>query len=220
MDTRSPCSGRQPVVAPQYTVAILRAHSSRQLAYRDKWQAITRCGSTPAASSPARTATRSVQAAPPTRFRKLTTRAALPLVRLHDLRHGAASLAHEAGADLKTLQDLLGHASIVVTADTYTSVLPDLQRRCADATAGLVLAAARHTRKRIKEKAARNRPVGRDENKHLRRNGTPPRSAAAGHAPAATRSVTESDDTQLTPTVHKGRTARRARPAFPQFRPV
>ena len=28
--------------------------------------------------------------------------------RTHDLRHGAASLAHEAGADLKTLQDLLG----------------------------------------------------------------------------------------------------------------
>ncbi len=84
-------------------------------------------------------------------------------MRLHDLRHGAASLAHEAGADLKTVQDLLGHSSIVVTADTYTSVLPDAQRRCADTTAALVLAAARHTRKRIKQKAAKNRPAGRDE---------------------------------------------------------
>jgi integrase len=55
-----------------------------------------------------------------TRFRILVRRAGLPPVRLHDLRHGAASLAHEAGADLKTLQDLLGHSSIVVTADTYT----------------------------------------------------------------------------------------------------
>ncbi len=82
---------------------------------------------------------------------------------MHDLHYGAASLAHEAGADLKTLQDLLGHSSIVVTADTYTSVLPDAQRRCADATAALVLAAARHTRKRIKQKAAKNRPAGRDE---------------------------------------------------------
>ena len=98
-----------------------------------------------------------------TRFRTLTGRAGLPPVRLHDLRHGAASLAHEAGADLKTVQDLLGHSSIVVTADTYTSVLPDVQRRCADATAALVLAAARHTRKRIKEKAANNRPTGHDD---------------------------------------------------------
>ena len=60
-------------------------------------------------------------------------------MRLHDLRHGAASLAHEAGADLKTLQDLLGHSSIVVTADTYTSVLPQTQRRCANATAQHIL---------------------------------------------------------------------------------
>ncbi len=93
-----------------------------------------------------------------TRFRLLARRAGLPPVRLHDLRHGAASLAHEAGADLKTLQDLLGHSSILVTADTYTSVLPQIQRRCADATAQLVLNAARRTRKKIKTKARKNRP--------------------------------------------------------------
>ena len=79
-------------------------------------------------------------------------------MRLHDLRHGAASLAHEAGADLKTLQDLLGHSSIVITADTYTSVLPVAQRRCADATAKLVLAAARRTREKIRKKGRHNRP--------------------------------------------------------------
>jgi integrase len=56
------------------------------------------------------------------RFRFLIQRSGLPPVRLHDLRHGAASLAHEASADLKILQDLLEHSSIVVTADTYTSV--------------------------------------------------------------------------------------------------
>jgi integrase len=56
-----------------------------------------------------------------TRFRLLVQRSDLPPIRLHDLRHGAASLAHQAGADLKTLQDLLGHSSIVITADTYTN---------------------------------------------------------------------------------------------------
>jgi hypothetical protein len=93
-----------------------------------------------------------------TRFRLLVGRTDLPPIRLHDLRHGAASLAHEAGADLKTLQDLLGHSSIVVTADTYTSVLPLAQRRCADATANLVLNAARRSRNKLKITARRNRP--------------------------------------------------------------
>jgi hypothetical protein len=85
----------------------------------------------------------------------------VPPIRPHDLRHGAASLAYEAGADLKTLPDLLGHSSIVITADTYTSVLPSVQRQCADATAKLVLAAARRTRDKIRKKGRRNRPDSR-----------------------------------------------------------
>jgi integrase len=43
------------------------------------------------------------------RFGRLVTDSGLPPVRLHDLRHGAATLAHEAGADLKTVQEQLGH---------------------------------------------------------------------------------------------------------------
>jgi integrase len=76
------------------------------------------------------------------RFRQLVTRSGLPPVRLHDLRHGAASLAHAAGADLKTVREQLGHTSIVLTADTYTSVLMQLHFKTAEATARLVLAAA------------------------------------------------------------------------------
>jgi hypothetical protein len=76
------------------------------------------------------------------RFRRLVSDSGLPPVRLHDLRHGAATLAHAAGADLKTVQEQLGHTSIVLTADTYTSVLLDLHFTVAEATARLVLAAA------------------------------------------------------------------------------
>jgi len=84
------------------------------------------------------------------RFSKLADRAGLPPVRFHDLRHGAASLAHAAGADLKTIQDQLGHASIVLTADTYTSVFPATQHHAATATARLVLTAARETSERLR----------------------------------------------------------------------
>jgi integrase len=76
------------------------------------------------------------------RFRRLVELSGQPPVRLHDLRHGAATLAHAAGADLKTVQEQLGHTSIVLTADTYTSVLLELHFKAAEATARLVLRAA------------------------------------------------------------------------------
>ncbi|MEV5555811.1 tyrosine-type recombinase/integrase [Nonomuraea wenchangensis] len=63
------------------------------------------------------------------RFHELVMASGLPPVRLHDLRHGAATLALAAGADLRVVQGLLGHASIVLTADTYTSVLLQLNAR-------------------------------------------------------------------------------------------
>jgi site-specific recombinase XerD len=77
------------------------------------------------------------------RFAFLTRKAGLPPIRLHDLRHGAASIALAAGTDLKVIQETLGHSSIVLTCDTYTSVLPEIAHRSAEATARLVLAAAR-----------------------------------------------------------------------------
>ena len=74
-------------------------------------------------------------------FRQLSAAAGLPPIRLHDLRHGAATLALAAGADLKVVQDMLGHSSIVLTADTYTSVLPEVAHRAAEDTAALIIAA-------------------------------------------------------------------------------
>ncbi len=71
-------------------------------------------------------------------FHAAVVASGLPPIRLHDLRHGAASLALAAGADLKTVQELLGHSTIITTADIYAHVLPVLHVRAADAVAELV----------------------------------------------------------------------------------
>lgn len=47
-----------------------------------------------------------------------------PAATPHDLRHTAASLAVQAGANVKVLQTMLGHKSATLTLDTYTDLFP------------------------------------------------------------------------------------------------
>lgn len=65
-------------------------------------------------------------------FRTAADRLGLP-VRLHDLRHTAASLMLAGGVPLKVVSEALGHSSIAITADVYSHVTPDLRREAADA---------------------------------------------------------------------------------------
>jgi integrase len=62
----------------------------------------------------------------------ITKQADLPPIRLHDLRHGAATLARAAGIDLKTISAILGHSSYAFTADTYGDVVNELKKDAAD----------------------------------------------------------------------------------------
>ncbi len=43
----------------------------------------------------------------------------------HELRHTAASLAVSAGANLKAVQRMLGHASAAMTLDVYSGLFDD-----------------------------------------------------------------------------------------------
>ncbi|GAA0925998.1 hypothetical protein GCM10009558_038470 [Virgisporangium aurantiacum] len=69
------------------------------------------------------------------RFRRLIIRAGLPPVRLHDLRHGAATIALEEGVDIKVVSEQLGHTTTTLTRDTYQSVAKHLHHDAAGAVA-------------------------------------------------------------------------------------
>lgn len=73
-----------------------------------------------------------------TAFEWLAYEAGLPPIRLHDLRHGAATLARAAGADMKEIQLLMRHSSSAITIDTYTSVFEEVDAELAEKMALLV----------------------------------------------------------------------------------
>lgn len=58
--------------------------------------------------------------------------AGLPRIRVHDLRHTAASILLEAGAHPKVVQDLLRHSTVLLTLDTYSHVTDTLSTQAAD----------------------------------------------------------------------------------------
>jgi integrase len=54
-------------------------------------------------------------------------------VRFHDLRHTCATLLLSKGFHPKIVQELLGHATVSITLDTYSHVLPNMQGEAASA---------------------------------------------------------------------------------------
>lgn len=69
------------------------------------------------------------------RFKKHVRKAGLPPIRLHDLRHVAATMALDAGVDVKIVQEQLGQTTSTLTRDTYQSVSKRLHQQAADAVA-------------------------------------------------------------------------------------
>ncbi len=72
-------------------------------------------------------------------FQRLIAGAGLPRIRLHDLRHTAATLALAAGVHPKVVQERLGHSSIGITLDTYSHVVQGMQADAAARVANLLV---------------------------------------------------------------------------------
>jgi integrase len=72
------------------------------------------------------------------RCRKALGDSAVPVIRLHDLRHTHATLLLLAGVPVHVVSERLGHASPVITMQVYAHVLPGSQREAADLFASLI----------------------------------------------------------------------------------
>ena len=105
---------------PTSAVAALRAHRARQNerrlqfggAWHDGGHVFDRGDGRPL--SP-----RTVDGA----FARETKRAGLPPIRLHDLRHGYATMLGRARVPVKTISAMLGHANVGITLDLYTHLV-------------------------------------------------------------------------------------------------
>lgn len=140
-DTPKSDAGDRSIALDEGTVEALRSHRKKQLVDRMMWgEAWVESGKvfTREDGSPLHPNDVTDQ------FQdELIIGAGLPPIRLHDLRHGAASLMMASGVDLKIIQETLGHSTIALTANTYTSVYPQLSAAAAEKTAAMVPRARR-----------------------------------------------------------------------------
>lgn len=119
---------RRTIALPRRVVAVLRAHRARQLEDRfvagpgwQEWGLVfaTEIGTPLHRSDVLHALHRHLAAAD------------LPTMRFHDLRHACASLLLAQGVHPRVVMETLGHSTIGQTMDTYTHVLPVLQRDAA-----------------------------------------------------------------------------------------
>jgi integrase len=122
---------RRTVRLTERAVEALRSHLERQLAeiealgdlYKDQGLVFTTEAGT--LINPSNLRQRSL--AP------LLKRAGLPQITFHDLRHTCASLLFQKNVHPKFVQELLGHASVSITLEIYSHMLPGMGGEAADA---------------------------------------------------------------------------------------
>ncbi|HLI27937.1 MAG TPA: site-specific integrase, partial [Chloroflexota bacterium] len=114
---------RRTLELPAFVCEALRQHRARQAAER------LRAGATWAEHGLVFCSTVGTPLEPRNvvrHYHALLQRAGLPRRPFHTLRHTAASLLLAHGADLRVVQQVLGHAQVALTANLYTHVSPTL----------------------------------------------------------------------------------------------
>jgi integrase len=122
---------RRTVRLTQSAVKALRSHLNRQLGEIDMAGSLWRVNGLIFASEAGDPLDR--RYVTNHRFKPLLKRAGLPQIRFHDLRHTCATLLLGRNVNPKIVSEMLGHASIAITLDTYSHVLPNMQSEAAKA---------------------------------------------------------------------------------------
>jgi integrase len=78
-------------------------------------------------------------------FDRLRRAAGVPQIRVHDLRHTAASLLLMEGVSVKEVQERVGHANIRITLDIYAHLLADAHDSAATAMSRILAAGSTAT---------------------------------------------------------------------------
>lgn len=65
-------------------------------------------------------------------IKRISVKAGLPSIRVHDLRHSHASMLIEMGFNALEIADRLGHESVKTTLDTYSHLYPDKDKKLAE----------------------------------------------------------------------------------------
>jgi integrase len=119
---------RRTVYFPSGTAEALRAHrrdqNARRLLVGGAWQdsGLVFCRENGAMIAPGTISHR---------LHTILKNAGLPQIRVHDLRHTAATLLLGKGENPKIVQELLGHSTIGITLDTYSHVTPAMHASAA-----------------------------------------------------------------------------------------
>ncbi len=129
---------RRTIPLPNDLMAKLKEHKKQQLEHRfklgDSYQNLDLLFAT--------------ELGTPIHYRTLTQRHYVKILQkaelqdvgfvLYSLRHTCATLLLACGENPKVVADRLGHASVKMTLDTYSHVLPDMQRSASDKLGSLL----------------------------------------------------------------------------------
>jgi integrase len=119
------------IVVPEATLKVIKAHIAKRLTGRDGFLFMTSAGTHFSQSNVRRA------------FNGAITKAGVPKIRVHDLRHTCATLLGEAGKEIKDIQFLLRHANFAITANTYMHVTKKMAQGVADAMDGIFAGGAK-----------------------------------------------------------------------------